>query len=108
MLNLRRQRRNTCSPGQLPGTIKRRSCRSRLYAPHCDPCAHQLVDTLRGRRKSHGINTGERAFGLIETANQQQMPDLQIARMGCIHAVAMRFERGPCGIECLRRPTQIP
>ena len=46
-------------------------------------------------------------LGLVEAADQEQAPDLEIARMRGVHAVAVRFERRPRRVERLRRPAQV-
>ena len=40
-----------------------------------------------------GVELGERALGLVEAADQEQAPDLEIARMRGIYTVAVHFER---------------
>src|SRR5437773_575503 len=45
--------------------------------------------------------------GLVDAADQEQAPDLEIARMRSIYAVAVRFERHPRCAERLRRPGEI-
>jgi hypothetical protein len=46
-------------------------------------------------------------LGLVEAADQEQAPDLEMPRMRGIHPIAMRFERRPRRVERLRRPAQI-
>src|SRR5260370_25017351 len=46
-------------------------------------------------------------LGLVEAADQEQAPDLEIPRMRGIYAVAVRFERRPRRVERLRRPAQV-
>src|SRR5437773_180145 len=45
--------------------------------------------------------------GLVDAADQEQAPDLEIARMRSIYAVAVRFERYPRCVECLRGPAEV-
>ena len=52
-------------------------------------------------------SVGERALGLVEAADQEQAPGLEIARMRGIDAVAVRFERRPRGVERLRGPAEV-
>src|SRR5262245_35436163 len=47
-------------------------------------------------------------LGLVEAADQEQAPDLEIARVRGVHPVAVRLERRPCRGERLRRPAQAP
>ena len=63
-------------PGQ------RRARRLRAQAAHGDARDHQLVRGPRRRRQRRGVEPGQRALGLVETADQQQAPDLEMARMG--------------------------
>jgi hypothetical protein len=60
----------------------------------------------RGRER-RGVKLGEHALGLVEAPDQQEAPDLKIARMRGIYAVAVRFERRSRCIERLRRPAQV-
>jgi hypothetical protein len=46
-------------------------------------------------------------LGLIEAADKDQAPDLEISRMRGIYAVAVRFERRPRCVERLRGETQV-
>jgi hypothetical protein len=46
-------------------------------------------------------------FGLVEAADQEQTPDLEVPRMCGICTVAVRFERGSRCVERLRRPAQV-
>ena len=46
-------------------------------------------------------------LGLVEAADQEQAPDLEIARVRGIDAVAVRFERRPRRVERLRRPAEV-
>ena len=39
--------------------------------------------------------------------DQEEAPDLERARMRCVDPVAMRFERRPCRVQRLGRPTQV-
>ena len=68
---------------------------------------HQLVGGPRRGRKGRGIERGERALGLVEAPDQEQAPDLEIARMRGVDPVAVRFERRPRRVERLRRPAQV-
>ena len=54
-----------------------------------------------------GVELGERALGLVEAADQEQAPDLEIARMRGIYTVAVHFERRPRCVERLRRPSEV-
>jgi hypothetical protein len=46
-------------------------------------------------------------LGLVQAADQEQAPDLEIPRMRGIYAVAVRFERRPRCVERFRRPAQV-
>jgi hypothetical protein len=67
----------------------RRPC---LDSSHGDPCDDQLVGDPQGRRKGVWVEPAEGMLGLIETTDQEQAPDLEILRMGRIHAVTVLFE----------------
>jgi hypothetical protein len=54
------------------------SCRRRMR----DACDDQFAGRPRSRGEAAaGVELGERALGLVEAADQQQAPDLEIARM---------------------------
>ncbi len=61
----------------------------------------------RRRREGRGVEPGEDLLGLVEAADQEQAPDLESPRMLGIHAVAVRFERRPRGVERLFGPAQV-
>jgi hypothetical protein len=61
----------------------------------------------RRGREGRGVEPGERTLGLVEAPDQKQAPDLEIPRMRGVHPVAVRFERGPRGVERLCRPAQV-
>ena len=71
------------------------------------PGNDQLVGGPRRRREGRGVEPGERALGLVEAADQEQAPDLEMPRMRGIDAVAVRFERRPRRVERLRRPAEV-
>ena len=62
---------------------------------------------LQRGREGRGVELGEGMLGLVETADQEQAPDLEIARMRGIYAVTVRCERRPRCVERLRRPAQV-
>ncbi len=105
--DLRRQRRDTCVARGARGPSERSARRLRPQASHRDPRNDQLVGGPRRRREGRGVELGERALGLVEAADQEQAPDLEIPRMRGVHAVAVRFERRPRCVERLRRPAQV-
>jgi hypothetical protein len=61
----------------------------------------------RPGRKRRRIEFPERTFGRIEAPHQDEPPDLEIARMGAVEPVAMRFQRRARGVQRLRRPAQV-
>ena len=92
--DLRRQRG---MPRQARGMLGPGECRARRLrpqAPDRDPRNHQLVGGPRRGRERRGVEPGERVLGLIEAADQQQAPDLEIARMrGVPRRRALRASR---------------
>jgi hypothetical protein len=58
-------------------------------------------------REGRGVELGEPTLGLVEVPDQEQAPDLEIARMGGVHPIAMRFERRPRCVQGLGRPAEI-
>ena len=89
------------------GPSERSARRLRLEASHRDSRNHQLVGGPRRGWERSGVELGERALGLVDAADQEQAPDLEIARMRGIYTVAVRFERRPRCVERLRRPGEV-
>ena len=90
-----------------PGPNERSARRLRPEASHCDPRDDQLVGGPRRGREGRGVEPGEFTLGLVEAADQEEAPDLEIPRMGGVHPVAVLFQRRPRGVERLRRPAQV-
>ena len=89
------------------GPRERGTRRLRPETPHRrspQPPARGWPST-RGERR--GIESRERPLGLVEAADQQQAPYLEIPGMRGVDAVAMRFQRRPRRVERLRRPAQV-
>ena len=89
------------------GPRERGARRLRPQAPHRDPRDDQLVGGPQRGREGRGVERGERALGLVEAADQQQAPDLEIARMRGVDPVAVRFERRPRRVERLGGPAEV-
>ena len=88
------------------GPRERGARRLRPQAPHRDPRDHQFVGGPRRGGKGAGSSVGELALGLVEAPDQEQAPDLEIARMRGVHPVAVRFERRPRRVERFRGPAR--
>ncbi|MCY1243501.1 hypothetical protein D9M72_565180 [compost metagenome] len=54
-----------------------------------------------------GVKPGKRLLGFVDAADQQQPPDCQIARMGGVDPVAVRFKGGARAVQRLCRPAQV-
>jgi hypothetical protein len=89
------------------GPSERRARRLCPQASYRDPRNHQLVGGPRRGREWRGVELGERALGLGEAPDQEEAPDLKVARMRGVHPVAVLFERRPRCVERLRRPAQV-
>ena len=100
--DLRGQRRDTCVARGMRGPGERGARRLRPEAPHRDSRNDQLVGGPRRGRERRGVKLGEHTLCLVEAADQEQAPDLEISRMRRIDAVAVRFERRPRRVERLR------
>ena len=61
----------------------------------------------RRGREGRRVELSECMLGLVEAPDQEQAPDLEIARMRGIDAVALRFQRHARCIEHLRRPGEV-
>ena len=89
------------------GPGERGARRLGAQAPHRDAGDHQLVGGPRRRREGRGVEPGERALGLVEAPDQEQAPDLEMARMRGVQPVAVRFERRPRRVERLGGPAEV-
>ena len=89
------------------GPSERSARQLRSQASHRDPRNHQFVGGPQRGRERRGVKRGERTLRVVEAPDEQEAPDLEIARMRGIDAIAVRFERGPRGFEPLRRPPQL-
>ena len=54
------------------------------------------MDGAQRRRKRREIDLRKLVFGIVEAPDQEQAAGLEIARMGGIRPVAMRFEGRGC------------
>ena len=93
--DLRRQRRDACLARGALGPRERGARRLRPQAPHRDPGNDQLVGGPRRGREGRRVELGERALGLVEAPDQEQAPDLEIARMRGVHPVAVLLRASP-------------
>ena len=83
---------------------------ARLFRPqstHGDPGNNEFVGCSQCWRERRRIEIGKHAVGLVEATDQEQSPDLKIARESCVQAVAVGFEHRPCSVERFRGPVQI-
>ena len=60
--------------------------------PHGNPGDRKLMDGAQRRRQRREIDLRKLVLGLVEAPDQEQAPDLEIARMGRVRPVAMRLE----------------
>jgi len=105
--HLRHQRRDARLARGALGPSKRSARRLDPNASHRDPRNGQFVGGPRRRRERRRIERGQRMLGLVETANEQKAPDLEMPRMRGVHPVTVFFERRPRHVERLRRPAQV-
>ena len=106
--DFRRQRRDAGVARGALGPGERRARRlGRRRRRIAIPATTSSWAALNGGRERRGVELGERALGLVEAPDQEQAPDLEIARMRGVHPVAMRFERRARGVERLRGPAEV-
>ena len=65
------------------------------------------MDGAQRRRKRREIDLRKLVLGIVEAPDQEQAAGLEIARMGGIRPVAMRFEGRGCRGERLRGPGEV-
>ena len=71
------------------------------------PATTSSCAVLDAAGKREGSRLGERPLSLVDAPEQEEAPDLEIAGMGGIHAVAVLFERRPRRLQHLGRPGQV-
>ena len=91
----------------LSGPLQGRARGRGLDAAHGDACTYQFVHGAQRRREGRGVECMEQPLGFIELADQQQAADLEMARMCCVQAIAVLFQRQARAGERLRWPAQI-
>ena len=79
----------------------------RTHATHRDPREDQLVPRSQRRRKGRRVHISKHPLRIVKVTHQQSPPDLEIARMGGVHPIAVRLQRCACGIERLRGAAQV-
>jgi hypothetical protein len=79
----------------------------RPQAPYRDSGHHEFVGCSPGWREEPGVEIREQTLRVVETSDEQQSPDLEIARMSGVQVVAVCFERCARGVEHPRRPTKV-
>ncbi len=107
LIDLRHERRNARPARGFLGAGERRARRRGADTPHGYPADRELMDGAQRRRKSREIELRKLALGIVEASDQEQAPDLEIARMGGVRPVAMRFQGCRCRGERLRGPAQV-
>src|SRR5580700_9211651 len=90
-----------------PGAGKRVARRPGLEAPQRDPGNNQLMDNLQSGREVRGVELREHVLSLLEATDQQEAPDLKVARVRGVDPVAMRLECCASRFERLHRPAQV-
>jgi hypothetical protein len=105
--DLRGQRRDGCVTRGALGTDKRCMRRFRLHAADCYPRNHQFMGGSQCRRKGRDVDVGKYAFGIVEAADQQHAPQLEISRMRGVQVVAVRYERHPRCVKRILGPAQV-
>src|ERR1700688_3198274 len=104
---LRCQCRDTCFACGMLGPCQRTTCLFGPEAPHGDPSKHEFVGSPRRRREETWIEVSELKLRLIEAPDQEQSPNLKIARMRGIQTVTVLFERHSRCVERLRREAEV-
>ena len=96
LFDLRHERRDAGPARGFLGAGERRMCRPGADTPHPNPGNRELMDGAQRRRKRREIDLRKLVFGIVEAPDQEQAAGLEIARMGGIRPVAMRFEGRGC------------
>ena len=94
-LDLGRQRRDSGLARRRLGPGQRRARRRGPQPPQGDARGHQLVGGARGRRQAARLEPRHRPLRLVEPAEQQQPPHLEVARMRGVGAIALPLQHRP-------------
>ena len=89
------------------GPLERRARRLDPQAPHGEAGDDKLVAGARGGRQGRGIEIRQQPLDRVETADQQQIAALEIARMRGVGAVAAPLERLMRRVERLHRRGEV-
>ena len=106
--DFRRQRRYTRNARGVTGALEGSTRRLRPEATHRDARNHQLVDSPQRGWEGQGVELGERTLGLVDAADQEEAPYLEIPGVCGVDAVAMCFQRRPRRVERVCRPAEVP
>lgn len=106
-VDLGRERRDTRVARGFFGARKRGTRRLRPEAAHRDPRHDKLMRRAQGRREGRRVEPGEAELGFVETSDEEQAPDLEIARLRGVNSVAMVFEHRLRGFQPRRRPVEV-
>ena len=106
-VDLRLERWDAGGAGRALGSHERCARSVRAQASHRDSSDDELVRGPRCGRQGRRVDRDEKAFRLLEAADQDEAPQLDVAGMRCVDAVAMGFERCARGVERLRGPAQV-
>ena len=107
LLHLRGQRRNA---GVARGACRAAERQPRFLHPdaaNCDGCGDEMVRRAQRRRLHRRVECSQRTPGVVQVADEERTPGLQVARMRGIHAIAVGFERLSRGGERLDGPAEI-
>jgi hypothetical protein len=93
-LRLRRQRRDASVVRRASRASERGARRLRPETSNRDPGDHQRVDGLQRGRKTRRVEPGERTFGVVDAPDHEEASDLEVAGVGAVRPVGVRFEDG--------------
>ncbi len=105
--DLRRQRRDVRFARRPFGPSQRSARRFCPQPPHGNSRNDELVGGPGGGWKLVGVDLDQRALGLVQAADQEQAPKLEVPRVPGVREIAVRFEGRPRCVERLRSPAEV-
>src|SRR5690242_18038443 len=94
-------------PSSVFGACEGRACCAGADAADGDAGNDEFVQGTRGGREGRRVEVGEQAFGIVETADEDEAADFKIARMRRVELIAVFLERHACCMERFCGPAQI-
>jgi hypothetical protein len=105
--DLCRQRRDAGMVRRALGRDKGSACRPYSQPSHRDASNSEFMGSPQSRPQGRSIELCQRAFGLVETSDQEKTPNLEMLRVRGVRPIAVRLECRLRGVERLGGKAQV-